>query len=369
MAVENPAASEKSEQQKSARSVVPQSVLPNVSLELSLRIPRAISEHFAGKGAPPPSIAMALDMSPTSGTWRNLCGAATAFGLTDASYGAKEIGLAPLGLAIAAPTYDGEDRAALAQAALTPSLMKAFYEKYNRAKLPSRQIGANVLFNMGIPKDRSEHAFDLVVENGRFVGFIQETKTGPFVSTEIALTKQDKQPSTAPVAHESEDVEDAARRISGDQEEPPTESPSAPASNNRVYISHGHHRQVVEQLIEILRYGRYEPVVSVDKETSSIPVPDKVMEDMRSCSAGIINVHSEGEWEDLEGHKHTRINENVLIEIGAVMALYVRRYVLLVQKGIELPSNLQGLYRCEYTGDTLDYAATMKLLKIFSDFA
>jgi predicted nucleotide-binding protein len=57
-----------------------------------------------------------------------------------------------------------------------------------------------------------------------------------------------------------------------------------------------------------------------------------------------------------------------LIEIGAALALYKRNVVLLVQQGLHLPSNLQGLYRCEYTGNKLDYEATMKLLKTFSQF-
>jgi hypothetical protein len=50
------------------------------------------------------------------------------------------------------------------------------------------------------------------------------------------------------------------------------------------------------------------------------------------------------------------------------MALYGGNFILLVQKGVHLPSNLQGLYRCEYEGETLDYDATMKLLKAFNQF-
>ena len=61
------------------------------------------------------------------------------------------------------------------------------------------------------------------------------------------------------------------------------------------------------------------------------------------------------------------INPNVLIEIGAAMALYGRNFILLVPEGVDLPSNLQGLYRCDYQGNKLDYDATMKLLKAFND--
>jgi hypothetical protein len=55
------------------RSRVSQGESPNHSVEQALRIPSAIWDHFAGKGAPPHQIAMALDLSPTSGGWRNLC--------------------------------------------------------------------------------------------------------------------------------------------------------------------------------------------------------------------------------------------------------------------------------------------------------
>ena len=58
----------------------------------------------------------------------------------------------------------------------------------------------------------------------------------------------------------------------------------------------------------------------------------------------------------------------MLIEIGASMALYGKKVILLVEKGVTLPSNLQGLYRCDYAGSSLDHEATMKLLKTFSQF-
>ena len=89
---------------------------------------------------------------------------------------------------------------------------------------------------------------------------------------------------------------------------------------------------------------------------------------MRACAAGVIHVAAEGKYLDSAGAEHTKINDNVLIEIGAAMALYGKKVILLVEKGISLPSNLQGLYRCEYDGDQLNYDATMKLLKTFSQF-
>jgi predicted nucleotide-binding protein len=70
---------------------------------------------------------------------------------------------------------------------------------------------------------------------------------------------------------------------------------------------------------------------------------------------------------DKEGAAHEIVNPNVLIEIGAAMALYGRRYILLVRSGVELPSNLQGLYEVRYKGDVLDGEATIKLLEAIND--
>lgn len=82
----------------------------------------------------------------------------------------------------------------------------------------------------------------------------------------------------------------------------------------------------------------------------------------------VIHVGSEGTLLDQEGNQIQQVNGNVLIEIGAAMALYKGNFVLLVEEGVALPSNLQGLYECRYSGDELGMEATMKLLKAFNDF-
>ena len=86
------------------------------------------------------------------------------------------------------------------------------------------------------------------------------------------------------------------------------------------------------------------PVVAVDQETSvetdSLQDPDM---EGRGCLAGIIHVKTELRLYDKAGKEYIMLNENVLIEIGAAMALYEDNFILLVEKGVDLPSNLQGL--------------------------
>jgi predicted nucleotide-binding protein len=137
---------------------------------------------------------------------------------------------------------------------------------------------------------------------------------------------------------------------------------------NRVFISHGKQKAIVGQIKELLRSRNFEPVVSVEREATAIPVPEKVFTDMRSCGAGVIHVGVEGKYLDAEGKEHTKLNDNVLIEIGAAMALYGKKVILLVERGVRLPSNLQGLYRCYFKGGRLDYKSRTKLRKTFGQF-
>lgn len=158
---------------------------------------------------------------------------------------------------------------------------------------------------------------------------------------------------------------------SGDDNEKETGSRlslGAPEQGNRVFITHGKNQTILNQVKEIVTFGKFEPVVAKEHETTSKPVPDKVMEDMRGCQAAVIHVGSEGVLYDEKGREVPQVNGNVLIEIGAAMALYGRNFILLVEEGVNLPSNLQGLYECRYKGENLDGTATMKLLKAFNEF-
>lgn len=137
---------------------------------------------------------------------------------------------------------------------------------------------------------------------------------------------------------------------------------------NRVFITHGKNNKILEQVKEIVAFGKLEPVIAQERETAAKPVPEKVMDEMRNCNAAVIHVGSEGFLKDIDGNEIPQINGNVLIEIGAAMALYRRNFILLVEEGLKLPSNLQGLYECRYQGDELSGEATMKLLKAFNAF-
>lgn len=361
-----------SKDDKPKRTRVNQADFPQESLTKALSIAEAIWENFAGKGAPPHEIALALESSPTSGSWRNLCGTSIAYGLTDGGYNASQITLSDLGRRIVAPKSEGDDAIARVEAILRPKIMGNFFHKYDKAKFPKENIAENVLVGMGLPKDRAARAVQLIRENGIYAGIVRDTKTGLFIALGSPVPQPQMEVPEEPETEgadiqEEDELEQIVQKVSGGTPAEAIEEPSL-QKNNNVFISHGKNKKIADQLKELLTFGKFNPIVSVEKNTASIPVPEKVFEDMRQCSAAVIHVGREGEFLDTEGNTHLRLNENVLIEIGAAIALYKNRFVLLVEKGVKLPSNLQGLYRCEYEGDQLNYEATMKLLKTFNEF-
>ena len=354
-----------------------QADFPQVILQQAQKIASAIVDNFAGTDGSPPDIALAIGISPTSSSWRTLTGSAMAYGLTEGGFNAAKIKLSPLGRKLVAPEEEGADLSARIEAILKPRIAREFFERYRRAKFPNDVIASNVLKSLGVPPERVQAALETIKANGRYAGIIRETPTGPFVSLDSpgvpaptatpALVEHDAEGESAPVGLET---------AASESEVSPGAAPATPLSRapmvdtraNRVFISHGKQRAIVSQIKEILAYGSFEPIVAAERESTAIPVPEKVFEDMRSCGAGVIHVGAEGKYVDRDGKEQTKLNDNVLIEIGAAMALYGKKVILLVEKGVTLPSNLQGLYRCDFAGDRLDYESTMKILKTFNQF-
>jgi hypothetical protein len=362
------------------RTYFRQSDFPQTTLQQAQKIASALVDNFAGREGSPPDIALSIGISPTSSSWPALAGSSIAYGLTEGGVNANAIKLTPLGRKLVAPEEEGDDLAARREAIMKPRISKEFFERYRRAKFPNDTIAGSVLRTLGLPSDRVQSALEIVKANGRYAGIIRETPTGPFVSLDSPGVPA---PTATPALpdHDSDDEStDGAEASAGtpalksgtpipaSQTVSPVSTPPFDPKTNRVFISHGKQRAVVTQIKELLAFGSFEPVVSVERESTAIPVPEKVFEDMRSCGAGVIHVGSEGKYLDRDGTEQGKLNDNVLIEIGAAMALYGKKVVLLVEKGVTLPSNLQGLYRCDFEGDRLDYEATMKLLKTFSQF-
>lgn len=366
------------EQAQKSRSRIMQSDVPSISLDKALRVPKAIADNYASNPTKPLSVAAALEMQPTSGPFRTLCGASIAYGLTTGGYNAAAIEITDLGKRIVAPTVEGDDDVAMKESALRPKVIGEFLRKYEGNPLPKSNIAQNVLVEMGVPMDRAEDVFGLIQESARAVGFFREINGRVYVDLDankpgITGSNGDTILETANEVPPVLPSPGSLPRVPAKAAEsvPPlddvVESGPAKARMRRVFITHGKNQLFVAPIKKLLAFGELEPVVSVEKPSTSKPVPDKVMEDMRSCGAAIIHVEDERTLIDSEAQEVVVLNPNVLIEIGAAMALFKRRFILLVKDGVSLPSNLQGLFEVRYQGDSLDGEATIKLLEAINE--
>jgi hypothetical protein len=362
------------------RPYLKQTDIPAASLDDALRVPGAIFEHYGGLTATPLQVAKALDLDPGGSQIRVLTGAAIAFGLVEGGAQAAAITTTDLAKRILRPKEEGQDLAAKREAVLKPRVVGEFLSKYDNSPFPRRDLAQNILEEMGVPRNKTEGVIDQIDASARSVGFFEEIKGKIYVTLQgttplAAATEelQDKDDDTTPTPPVKPEPPAPVRHVAP----PPIVQPKGPEltaaiaddlRRKRVFITHGKNKDLVDPIRKLLEYGELEAVVSVDKTSVSKPVPEKVLDDMRGCGAAIIHVDAERTIVDkTTDAEHVLLNPNVLIEIGAAMAFYGRRFILLVRDGVKLPSNLQGLFEVRYTGDTLDATSTLKLLDAIKD--
>jgi predicted nucleotide-binding protein len=363
------------------RPYLKQSDVPSGSLDDALRIPEAILDHYGGGPATPMQVAKALNIDPKGSQIRALSGAAIAFGLIDGGAQAASIAITDLARRVLRPKEENEDIAAKREAVLKPRVFGEFLRKYDGSPFPRTDIAQNVLEDLGVPREKTEGVLEQIDASARSVGFIEEIKNKNYVTlqgVEIAPRPPEGSERTDQ-ASESSDVEAPSPNVLDEPRvtvPPPAVQPKGAEMaaaiaddqrRRRVFITHGKNRDLVDPIRKLLEYGELEPIVSVERTSVSKPVPEKVLDDMRSCGAAIIHVDADRTIIDKDGAEHILLNPNVLIEIGAAMAFYGRRFILLVREGVKLPSNLQGLFEVRYGGETLDAGATIKLLEAMKD--
>ena len=326
-----------------------------------------------GEPLPPIETATALGVSPGSSDFRVILSSSLKYGLTVGSYKSDRIGLDQLGRDIVEPKSQEEAQAATLKGALRPSTFLAIYNYFKGKKLPEKTFFQNTVSReFEVPREHAEQCVSIFTTNMEYVGLIRTTKSGRWLSTEAVPSPEDSTQDEQPGGEDPS--EGPIEERGGDRGEPTDEIPDPgmaarrpEGAERRVFITHGKDKSFVDPIKKLLGFGELVPVVSVERQSVSKPVPEKVMDDMRTSGAAIIHVDAEQTLIDAEANEHSIINPNVLIEIGAAMALYGRRFILLVRDGVKLPSNLQGLYEVRYRGETLDGDATIRLLEAIND--
>ncbi|HSQ48994.1 MAG TPA: hypothetical protein VLL96_04855 [Candidatus Deferrimicrobiaceae bacterium] len=148
-----------------------------------------------------------------------------------------------------------------------------------------------------------------------------------------------------------------------DFERMPTESPRV-GVKPRVFISNSN-SQVADQVKRMLDFLHYEYDVG-DREDASVPISDKNLSLMKNCDCAVINIAAAEQERRYSGLYI--LNSNVTSAINAAYLKYNAQVVLLVERKIDLPSNLKGLRKIDYDSDELSFNAAMDLEKILAEY-
>ena len=328
------------------RAKVPQTEFPINTLESSIRVPQALWDQFAGKSAAPHDVAMALDLSPTSGGWRNLCGSSIAYGLTEGGYAATEIALTALGRRIVAPEEEGDDDAAKREAVLGPRMMSEFFRNYDKGKFPKKEIAINVLVNKGLPKNRADKAVIVLIENGEYAGVVRKTKTGPFVALSgPPNTKRALDADEVVELQEETNVVDnelVTEKPPGVEPPPEVHSPNS-ESQKHIFVAHGKNLGPLEGLKKILDKFKVPYKVALDEPHAGRPISQKVGDLMKSCNAGIFVFTKDEKFIQDSNEEIWRPSENVVYELGAGSILWGKKIIILREEGVNFPSDFSDL--------------------------
>ncbi len=372
---------EKKFENRVKRTRISQTDIPAYSVLKALQVAKAIFDNYGGGPAKPLWVAEAMNVSPKSGPFKMKTGAAVAYGLTDGSYGVVNISLTPLARRIFAPTQEGDDLVAKRIATLKPKIIANFLKKYDNSPLPAENIAQNVLAEMGVPRERTKAAFNLIKECAADVGFLREIKGKTYVDL-LGITPQIKAKDKKNLFDESTD--EVPEEEIDDMTLPEETSPlpnSIPESQSEkskpVFIAHGKNKGPLDQLKRILDEFKIPYKVAVDEPNSGKLIPEKVKALMRECGSAIfIFTGNEGKsFTNKKGQPETKRqvpNLNVVFELGAASILYNDRVIIFKEEEVEFASGFSSIGYISFkdgsiqskTGDLIRELVALGFIKI-----
>lgn len=330
-----------------------QSAIPSGSLDEALRVARAVYSAAGTASATPFDVAQQLDLTPGAGRWRELSGTAIAFGLVEGGAQADSMRLTSLGRRAVAPTEEGDDATALREAALRPTIVQAFLQRFERRKIPATDIARNVLVDeMGVPRERSERALAMILETGRRVGLIREFKGAEWVGDldgQPTLLRQSDEVDAVPTMFPALPVEDGGDPLPT----APAAAASATAQPVRIFVGHGSRTGALEDLKAILNEFGIKFSVAAEEAHQGRPISQKIADTMRACTAGVFVFTPDDVLLDADGNSVARPRENVIFELGAASLLYGNKIVIFKEKSVRFASDYQDLGYIEFEGDNL----------------
>ena len=326
---------------------------PSHTLEGALRVAQAIQDQNNGKPMNRVLLANAIQKKPASSDFKALLSSSLKYGLTAGTEKSELISLERLGDSATRPRDVVERSSSLRKAALQPELLLKIYQHYNNGKLPQGDFFLNVLErDFSVPRDRCQECADLVLNNGKFVGFIRDVQGSPYVILDGETRASDEG------SEEEEEAEVEAHASRNGAGQPvaliPPSAAEPPARERFIFVAHGKNKKPLEQLEKVLKSFGIPYKVAVDEPQMARPISTKVAETMRQCHSAILIFTADEELQTATGETVHRPSENVVHELGAASILYENRIVIFKEEGLNLATNFADIGYIPFEKDRLD---------------
>lgn len=133
---------------------------------------------------------------------------------------------------------------------------------------------------------------------------------------------------------------------------------TSPLGKPKAFIAHGGKSGVLDKLREFIQALGIDPIIVELSPSRTMSVDDKVKKYMQEADCGIV-LATKGGIVDKSGKRekqHPRLN--VIDEFERLRAIFPDRTILLLEQGVELPSNIAGLTHERFARQSMDTAFT-----------
>ena len=208
---------------------------------------------------------------------------------------------------------------------------------------------------MDVPRTATARVYDIIRQNAEDVAFIKSIGEKAYVDLGPMQDRSNVAPESptfaqgdsvsAGTANESEAATDVAPASSSASVPPPIRT-------ERVFVSGGARPELATQITALLKFGGREAVAKADLDVSNPLRLPAVVDEMRECSSGVFFLSAQPALEKPLAGRYGA-TESSLLELGAAVALFGPRCILVAEAGAEIPLWLADLPSVTCTGDDL----------------
>ena len=124
----------------------------------------------------------------------------------------------------------------------------------------------------------------------------------------------------------------------------------------KAFIAHGGRSGVLDKLREFIEALGLEPLVVELLPSKGMSVDDKVNNYIKDADCGIVLATRGGIVDTKSGRPKQHPRLNIIDEVERLRAKFPNRTILLLEKGVELPSNISGLTHESFARQSMDRA-------------